>query len=69
MSIQAVVPFEINGEKLYTHTSWFSEKQYNAWSSIPVENRNLALYFSLSTVGVAAIVSCPLSSSSGRPRW
>lgn len=57
MSIQAVVPFEINGEKLYTHTSWFSEKQYNAWTNIPIENSNLAFYFSLSTVSIAAIVN------------
>jgi hypothetical protein len=68
MSIQSVVPFEVNGERLYTHTSWFSEKQYNAWSNIPVENKNLALYFSLSTVGIAAIVPLlPLSSSAGPP--
>jgi hypothetical protein len=68
MSIQSVVPFEINGETLYTHTSWFSERQYNAWFNIPRENKNLALYFSLSAFGVAAIVTqLPLSSSEGRP--
>ena len=66
MSVQAVVPFNINGEQFYTHTSWFSEKQYNSWNNIPVENKNLALYFGLSTIGVAGIVPLPSLSSSER---
>lgn len=57
MSVQAVVPFEINGERFFTHTSWLSEKQYNAWSSIPEENKNLALYYSLTTASLFAIVN------------
>lgn len=36
MSIQSIVPVQYNGEQFYTHTSWFSEKQYNAWTSIPL---------------------------------
>ncbi len=56
MSVQAVVPFEINGEQFFTHTSWFSEKQYNAWTSIPIENKNLAFYYALSTVSLFGIV-------------
>lgn len=36
MSIQSIVPLQYNGEQFYTHTSWFSEKQYNAWTSIPL---------------------------------
>lgn len=63
MSVQAVVPFDFNGQQFYTHTSWFSEKQYNAWTNIPKENQNLALYFSLSTVSIFAIVT--LSTSLG----
>lgn len=56
MSIQAVVPFDINGDKFFTHSSWFSEKQHNAWLNIPKENHNLAFYYSLSTVSVLSIV-------------
>jgi hypothetical protein len=56
MSVQAVVPFNFNGEKFFTHTSWFSEKQYNAWKNIPEENKNLAFYYGLSTVSLFAIV-------------
>ena len=41
MSVQAIVPFEINGQKFYTHTSWLSEKQYNAWNSIPNKTETL----------------------------
>lgn len=55
-TVQAIVPYEINGEKYFTHTSWFSERQYRAFHNIPVENNNLALYFGLSTVACAAIV-------------
>lgn len=53
----AVVPFTFKGEQFYTHTSWFSENQYNAWSSIPAENKNLALYYGISTIGVVGIVN------------
>jgi len=62
MSIQAVVPFDINGDKFFTHSSWFSEKQHNAWVNIPVENKNLALYYSLSTVSLIGIVKYQLLS-------
>jgi hypothetical protein len=57
MSLQAVVPYDIEGNKFFTHTSWFSEKQHNAWVNIPVENRNLAFYYSLSTVSLIGIVN------------
>ena len=67
MSIQAIVPFSINGENFFTHTSWFSEKQYNGWSSVPEENKNLAFYYSLSTISLVGIVSLHLFSSSGEP--
>lgn len=63
MTFQSIVPFTFNGETLYTHSSWFSEKQYNGWSSIPQENKNLAFYYSLSTLSLVGIVT-PLSLSS-----
>jgi hypothetical protein len=69
MSVQAVVPFSVDGEQLYTHTSWFSERQYNAWTNIPKENQNLALYFGLSTVGIFAIVTQLSLRSSGEAHW
>lgn len=66
--LQAAVPFTFNGEKFYTHTSWFSEKQYSGWTHIPNENKNLAFYYSLSTVSLIGIVCVPLlSSSEGLP--
>jgi len=64
MSVQAVVPFTINGEKYFTHTSWFSERQYNGWTYIPAENSNLAFYYSLSVVSLACIVKYSICSSS-----
>ena len=67
MSVQAVVPFDFNGEKFFTHTSWFSEKQYNAWANIPEENKNLAFYYGLSTVSLFAIVKNLSSSFSAGP--
>ena len=73
MSLQSIVPISINGESFYTHTSWFSEKQYNGWSSIPAENKNLAFYYSLSTISLIGIVIFLLFSSSEEPpssnRW
>ena len=57
MSIQSIVPLQYNGEQFYTHTSWFSEKQYNAWTSIPLENHNLSAYYAFSTLAVLAIVA------------
>jgi len=67
---QAVIPFSVNGENFYTHTSWFSEKQYNGWASIPQENKNLACYYALSTVAVAGIVAFTSCSYSEKlPLW
>jgi hypothetical protein len=63
---QSVIPFSVGGENFFTHTSWFSEKQYNGWASIPEENKNLAAYYALSTVALAAIVTLSLCSSSER---
>ena len=64
MSAQAVIPYSLNGENFFTHTSWFSQKQYNGWSSIPEENKNLAFYYSLSTISLVGIVIFLLDSSS-----
>lgn len=71
MSLQSIVPYHLNGEQYFTHTSWFSEKQYNAWNNIPVENHNLAIYSGLSTVAVIGIVHLEQSSSleKGWPFW
>ncbi len=63
MSLQSIVPYHLNGEQYFTHTSWFSEKQYNAWNNIPIENHNLAIYSGLSTVAVIGIVNLEQSSS------
>lgn len=54
--VHGVVPLKVNGETLFTHSTWFSEKQYNGWISVPTENKNLALYSSLSTVAFFGIV-------------
>ena len=65
MSVQAAVPFSFKGENYFTHTSWFSEKQYNGWASIPSENHNLAFYYSLSAVAFTSIVTDLQLSCSG----
>jgi hypothetical protein len=61
--VHGVVPLVLDGETLYTHSTWFSEKQYNGWLSIPTENWNLAAYSSLSTVSFFGIVSATLARS------
>jgi len=63
MSVQAIIPITLNGEKYFTHTSWFSEKQYNAWTYIPTENKHLAFYYSLSVVSLVGIVTSLIFSS------
>ena len=68
MSIQSIVPLQFNGEQFYTHTSWFSEKQYNAWTSIPLENRNLSAYYAFSTLAVLGIVQHRSLSSSAKAK-
>lgn len=52
----SVIEYKINGETFYTHENWLSLRQRRAWHNIPAENNNLALYYSLSTLAVVAIV-------------
>lgn len=63
--VHGVVPLKVNGETLFTHSTWFSEKQYNGWISVPTENKNLALYSSLSTVAFFGIVPITVVRSLG----
>lgn len=53
----SVIEYKVNGETFYTHETWLSLRQRRAWHNIPTENNNLALYYSLSTLAVLAIVS------------
>lgn len=52
----SVIDYKINGETFYTHETWLSSRQRRAWHNIPQENSNLAIYYTLSTVAVVAIV-------------
>lgn len=51
-----VIEYKNAGETLFTHTSWFSERQINAWKNIPAENKNLALYYGLATTFALGVV-------------
>ena len=53
----SIIDYKINGETYYTHLSWLSTRQKRAWNHIPNENKNLALYYALSTLAVVAIVT------------
>jgi hypothetical protein len=53
----SIIDYKINGETYYTHSSWLSSRQRRAWNHIPTENKNLALYYALSTLAVVAIVT------------
>ena len=52
----SVIEYKVNGETFYTHETWLSLRQRRAWYNIPTENNNLALYYSLSTLAVVALV-------------
>lgn len=53
----SIIDYKINGETFYTHETWLSFRQRRAWNNIPKENSNLAIYYALGTVAVAAIVA------------
>lgn len=52
----SIIDYKVNGETFYTHETWLSSRQRRAWHNVPTENKNLAFYYALSTLAVAAIV-------------
>lgn len=52
----SIIDYKVNGETFYTHETWLSSRQRRAWHHVPTENKNLAFYYALSTLAVAAIV-------------
>lgn len=52
----SVIEYKVNGETYFTHETWLSSRQRRAWYNIPAENKNLAIYYSLSTLAAVAIV-------------
>lgn len=52
----SVIDYKINGETYYTHETWLSLRQRNAFHNIPLENKSLSVYYALSTLAVVAIV-------------
>lgn len=52
----SIIDYKVNGETFYTHETWLSSRQRRAWQNVPTENKNLAFYYALSTLAVAAIV-------------
>lgn len=53
----SIIDYKVNGETFYTHETWLSSRQRRAWHNVPAENKNLAVYYALSTLAVAAIVT------------
>lgn len=53
----SVIDYKFNGETYFTNENWLSLRQRRAWHNIPLENNNLAFYYTLSTLAVLAIVN------------
>jgi hypothetical protein len=58
----SIIEYKVNGETYYTHETWLSSRQRRAWHNIPTENNNLALYYSVGSLALVAIVFFTLNS-------